>query len=773
MAFSSIRLRHLAVAATLLLTNIGLASAANQNDPGTGGGSGIFLPLVSGSGTGDEYRVQLLRVYVNGQAEVNALANSGLDVIEARGSDYLLVMGDAAVAARLTSQGYRVEVAETLQPTGRIGGALGRGEAIDTYYGGYRTVAEHYAHLDTVAASYPALATVFDYGDSHLKAINAGGHDLKAICITNKQPGDCALSPSIGKPRFLLMAAIHARELSTAETAYRWIDHLTQNYTSNADVKMLLDNAEMWVIPLVNPDGRVVVEAGGNAPYTQRKNVRDTGACSYPPTSSSQDGVDLNRNASTSNWGGAGTSGLGCDLTYRGASAASESEEQALESLFAQLFADTKGPARNDPAATNTQGVFITLHSYSNLVLLPYGDATASGVAPNDAALRSLAFRMSHYNGYKTGTGDEILYITTGTTDDYIYGRLGVPGFTYEIGPESGTCAGFVPAYSCQDGTFWPLNLPALMYAAKAARDPYLAPAGPTAGTLALSASTVSAGTNTTLSANVNDNALGNAAGSVGRPTAQVVSQAEYYLDVPPWSGGSPIAMSAADGSFNANTENVSAVINTTGLSNGVHTLYVRGRDASGNWGPVSALFLTISDTAPGNTGALAPSANAAVTTGSGDNNGFQTSAANAYASDNLYAVDTNSGNSTSTSCTSTAKDRHVYSNFGVSIPGGKTVTGVTVKLEAKADSTNGAPRICVQLSADGGATWTTAQTSANLTTSDAVYTLGSNADLWGRAGWTSTELNNTNLRLRVINVASNTSRDFSLDALTLQVDYQ
>jgi carboxypeptidase T len=760
----SFRARRLIVAGALVLANVGLAAAAtraNQGGPGA-----VFLPAVS-SGETPAYQLQLLHVFVNSPADANALASSGFDVLEARGSNYLIVMGDADVAGKLRAQGYRVEVAQTLAPTGPIGGGLARGEAIDTYYGGYRTVAEHFAHLDAVVAAYPNLATQYTYGSS------LQNRDLRVICITNKQAGDCALSPTAPKPRFLLMAAIHARELSTAETAYRWIDHLTQNYATNADVKMLLDTYEMWVIPLVNPDGRVIVEAGGNAPYTQRKNVRDTGACSYPPTSSSQDGVDLNRNAATANWGGAGTSTAGCNLTYRGASPASEPEQAALQTLAGQLFADTKGPNRNDPAAANTTGVFITLHSYSNLVLLPYGDALAAGYAPNDAGLRNLAFRMSFYNNYITGTGDEILYVTTGTTDDWVYGTLGVPGFTFEIGPETGTCSGFTPAYSCQDGTFWPLNLPALMYAAKTVAAPYAVPAGPTSGNVALSAASVAPGANTTLSANMNDNALGPTNAGVPKPTAQVVSQAEYYIDTPPWAGGTPVAMSASDGSFNGTSENVSAVINTTGLSVGQHTVYVRGRDASGNWGTVSAIFLNITNNPPGNTGLLSPSANAAVTSGSGDNNGYQTSAANAYANDGAFAVDTNSGNGTSTSCTSTNKDRHVYSNYNVSIPGGQNVTGITVRLDARADSTNGSPRMCVQLSWDGGVTWTAAQTTANLTTSEATYNLGGANNLWGRPAWSATELSNANLRVRVVNVASSTQRDFSLDWIAIQVNYQ
>jgi murein tripeptide amidase MpaA len=573
-----------------------------HHDPGEELGPTTYLPAVQGgaSDTSQSDKDTLntlytLKVYVSTPGDIAALTSSEFDILEARGENYLLAQGTSKEIAQLRAKGYRVEIMNTLNP-------VPEGVAAMTYYGGYRTVAEHYAHLDSVASSYPGLVSVYDYGDSWRK-INSlpNGHDLRVMCITNKSSsgGDCSLNLGNTKPRFLMVAAIHARELTTAEMAWRWIDYLVQNYNVDADVTTLLDHNELWVVPTLNPDGRQIVELGGNNPYTQRKNARDTGNCSYPPTSSSQDGVDLNRNASTDNYGGAGTSTAVCNLTYRGAGPASEPEQAAFETLAAQLFPDTKGPGRNDPAATNTKGSFLTLHTYSNLVLLPYGDATTGGYAPNDAALRSLAFRMSFYNNYRTGTGDEILYATTGTTDDWVYGKLGVPGFTFEIGPETGTCSGFTPAYTCQDGTFWPLNRPAFLYAAKNAREPYITPFGPTSSALSLSASSVTQGTNVTLNANLNDNAYGNASGSVGRPATQNIAAGEYYIDTPPWSGGTAVAMSASDGSFNTNNENVTASINTSSLSAGRHTLFVRGRDASNNWGAVSAIFLTVTVAGP------------------------------------------------------------------------------------------------------------------------------------------------------------------------------
>lgn len=165
------------------------------------------------------------------------------------------------------------------------------------------------------------------------------------------------------------------------------------------------------------------------------------------------------------------------------------------------------------------------------------------------------------------------------------------------------------------------------------------------------------------------------------------------------------------------------------------------------------------------------PSAHAADTTNAGDNNGFGTNPANAYTLNGSYAIDTNSGSNTGTNCTGADKDKHKFYNYGFSIPSGATINGIEIKLMARVDSTANAPKMCVQLSWDGGTTWTAAQSTATLTTSGAVYTLGGSADTWGRA-WGDAEFSNANFRVRVINVASSTSRDFSLDYVGAKVHY-
>ncbi|MBI1886016.1 MAG: hypothetical protein HYS09_06865 [Chloroflexi bacterium] len=171
------------------------------------------------------------------------------------------------------------------------------------------------------------------------------------------------------------------------------------------------------------------------------------------------------------------------------------------------------------------------------------------------------------------------------------------------------------------------------------------------------------------------------------------------------------------------------------------------------------------------NTGFRNCTANAAVTTNSGDNDGFQLNPANACADDAAFAEDTNSSTGAPDTCTSTTKDRHLFYNYGFSVPAGSTINGIEVRLDAWADATAGSPFMCVELSWDGGTSWTTSKTTATLGAAEATFTLGATTDNWGRT-WSATEFSDANFRLRITNVATNALRDFFLDRVAVQVTY-
>ncbi len=169
-------------------------------------------------------------------------------------------------------------------------------------------------------------------------------------------------------------------------------------------------------------------------------------------------------------------------------------------------------------------------------------------------------------------------------------------------------------------------------------------------------------------------------------------------------------------------------------------------------------------------TGFFSPTSNAALT--GGDNNGFETTTTSAYADDSSHAQDDNSGTATGTTCGSTGKDKHQYYNYDISIPSGVTISGIEVRLDAWVNSISGSPdpMMCVELSWDGGTTWTSA-ISNTLGTSQTAETFGGSSNTWGRT-WSTGDFSNANFRMRITNVANDNSRDFSLDWAAVKIYY-
>ena len=174
----------------------------------------------------------------------------------------------------------------------------------------------------------------------------------------------------------------------------------------------------------------------------------------------------------------------------------------------------------------------------------------------------------------------------------------------------------------------------------------------------------------------------------------------------------------------------------------------------------------------PTSTGYLAPSAQAAQTSTAGDNNGYETNPSNAFVDDGIVATDLNSGTNNNASCTNNGKDKHHFFNYNVSLPPTAVVQGIQVRLDARADAGSNKPKICVQISWDGGVSWTAAKQTTNLTTTEVTYTLGTTSDTWGRT-WAVGNFSNANFRIRVIDVAGNGNRDFFLDYMAVNVTYQ
>jgi len=524
---------------------------------------------------------QVVRVYFD-YADDLAYLSTNYDVWEEAISrqDYVTIHASQAEIEAIEKEGYEFEIDQLLSaslngPAPQFGHAqlnednMVFAADIDAIsgYACYRTVEETYSSLSQLAANNPTLATWTDIGNSYDKNTAGGpaGYDLNVLKLTNS----AIAGP---KPPLMIISAIHAREYTTAETNTRFAEHLIANYGVDPDITWLLDYNEIHILPQANPDGRKIAEEG----QLWRKNRNPTNTCN-----GSSYGIDLNRNSSFQ-WGGVGSSGNTCSQTYRGPAPASEPEVQAIQNYVDSIFTDWRGPGINDAALANTEGIFITIHSYSELVLYPWG--WTNDPAPNNDGMATLGRKFGYFNGYEIC--NDCLYIADGMTDDYTYGEYGVPSYTFELGTS------FFQDCNSFENTIYPDNLPALIYAAKAARAPYQSPSGPDVINPTFSSSVVAAGTPAILSATADDTRA-NSNGHGIEPT-QDVQAARYSIDAPSWTGATLYPMSAADGTFNSTIESVTASIDTTGLNNGTYTIFVEAQDAAGNWGVPTALNLEI-----------------------------------------------------------------------------------------------------------------------------------------------------------------------------------
>jgi len=436
----------------------------------------------------------------------------------------------------------------------------------------YRTVDETFARAEALAVAHSGLATWTDAGDSWEKTAGLGGDDLGVLVLTRSATPE-------PKPRLFVTAAIHAREYATAELALRFAEQLLEGYGVDPDATWLLDEHEIHLLLQTNPDGRRRAETG--SPW--RKNTNQ----GYCGATSTNRGADLNRNF-TFQWSCCGgSSGDPCSDTYRGPAPGSEPEVQAVEGYLAAHFPDQRGPGLGDAAPSDATGVYLDLHSYGELVIWPWG--FTANPAPNGAALTTLGRRFAWINGYfpEQAIG---LYPTDGTTDDFGYGELGVAAMTFELGTS------FFQSCALFENTIAPANLNALRYAAKVARTPFLTPSGPDATGVAVAPPVVALGDPVDVAAAIDDTRFST---DNGAEPVQPIAAGEAYVDLPPWApGASPIPLLAVDGVFDGTLEAVAATFDSDGLASGRHTIFLRGRDTSGTWGPVSAAFLWVFDPA-------------------------------------------------------------------------------------------------------------------------------------------------------------------------------
>lgn len=217
------------------------------------------------------------------------------------------------------------------------------------------------------------------------------------------------------KRKIFVDAGIHAREWIAPATALYLIYQLVENSNANSN---LLENLEWIILPSLNPDG---YEYSRNTERLWRKTVSPGKVCN---------GCDGNRNFDYY-WMYAGASSFECSETYAGKNAFSEIETQNLRDFLLK-----------------ESGVigYITLHSYGNYFLYPWGydDILADNWEElEDLGKRAAAAIKSIYGTeYEIGSSSIALYPAAGASDDWAMGVAKIP-IVYTIELPGGGSYGF------------------------------------------------------------------------------------------------------------------------------------------------------------------------------------------------------------------------------------------------------------------------------------------------------------------------------------------
>ncbi len=282
--------------------------------------------------------------------------------------------------------------------------------------GGFYTWAEVIAELDSMQLMYPNLIT-----QKEIIGYSVQNRPIYMVKISD--------NPGVNEPepQILYTALHHAREPEGMMQMIYYMYYLLENYGTDPEVTYLVDNREMYFIPVVNPDGyEYNRQTNPNGGGMWRKNRRDNGGGSF--------GVDLNRNYGPYEYWNAPNGGSSTDPwsdTYRGTAPFSESETATIRDFL----------------ATKDLSNALNYHTYSNLLIYPYG--ALEHETPDSLIFREFASDMTQYNGYTYGTDQQTVgYSTRGNSDDYFYDgdTVANSGKIFTMTPEVGSFA---------DG-FWP-----------------------------------------------------------------------------------------------------------------------------------------------------------------------------------------------------------------------------------------------------------------------------------------------------------------------------
>lgn len=278
--------------------------------------------------------------------------------------------------------------------------------------GGYHRYWDVLAKVEGWRRQRPDLVQVLDIG--------SGGEVLAQGGRRRVMAARFALGEG-PRPRLLLFGGIHARELATTEVPLLLGDRLVREAGTDPALTRLLETREIWLVPLLNPDGREYCFS--HDPWWRKnRNLQPSGHM----------GVDLNRNFGY-RWGPnpplGGSSGNPTSGIYRGPRPFSEPETRALRDLV----------------TTTDFSISLSLHSYGEMVLLPFGFGQEA--TEHQPLYDQLARVLREATGYQVGPVPDVLgYYSNGRHDDWLYAaREQGKGMTAAVELEIGRS--FFPTY--------------------------------------------------------------------------------------------------------------------------------------------------------------------------------------------------------------------------------------------------------------------------------------------------------------------------------------
>uniref|UniRef100_A0A672G3N1 Carboxypeptidase B2 (plasma) n=1 Tax=Salarias fasciatus TaxID=181472 RepID=A0A672G3N1_SALFA len=211
-----------------------------------------------------------------------------------------------------------------------------------------------------------------------------------------------------GKKAMWLDCGIHAREWISPAFCLWFVHYSLSFYRINADITHILDSMDVYVLPVLNPDGYRYTWTT-NRMWRKNRSVSPASSCI---------GVDLNRNFDA-NWCTEGASPDPCTEIYCGAFPESEPEAQAV----ADFLRSHKDSVQ----------LYLTIHSYSQLLLFPFSYKLEETENHRDLVGSAQKIRRYYRNVYRYGAGAKTIYLAPGGSDDWAY-NLGIKySFTFEL----------------------------------------------------------------------------------------------------------------------------------------------------------------------------------------------------------------------------------------------------------------------------------------------------------------------------------------------------